>query len=249
MAKPMKSHCVKWTPEKIEAMWESYIADHNLTTGFYPTDFYKVVLRKIKRYLMPHMRCLDLGCGTGTFIKVFYRKGYRVTGVDISSRAIEHTRQALKQSGIVVPLFASALDRTPFEDKAFDIVFAFDVLEHSNYAYVINVLKEARRILSDRGIIITTMPYREKLSTVVCPDCLAVFHPMGHVQSFDKPKAAGILQQAEFDPRHICVFPDIFLYPDDSFTKIIMKQVIRMLFTRLLVKVRGHNLLCVGQKK
>ena len=110
MTDPMKLHRVQWTPEKTEALWGAYIADYDLTTGFYPADFYEVVLQNVRRYLKPYMRCLDMGCGTGTLVQLLCRKGYQITGVDISSRAIEHTRQTFEQNGVMARLFTCPLD-------------------------------------------------------------------------------------------------------------------------------------------
>lgn len=101
-----KRHDVKWTPEKSQAIWEAYICGHASTAGFFPADFYEIVIRKSRRYLKPQMQCLDVGCGTGTLVKLLARQGYNVTGIDITPGAIEHMCQSLKYDGFDIPLTA-----------------------------------------------------------------------------------------------------------------------------------------------
>jgi ubiquinone/menaquinone biosynthesis C-methylase UbiE len=86
-------------------------------------------------------RVLDLGCGKGRFARQVERAGYRVVGVDVSSRMLEQSRGLNRVK-------ASAR-RLPFDDSSFDAVFAIETLEHVRD--IAEVVREARRVLRPGG--------------------------------------------------------------------------------------------------
>jgi ubiquinone/menaquinone biosynthesis C-methylase UbiE len=93
---------------------------------------------------------LNIGCGTGGTIGVLERFG-TVDNVDISDDAIKYMKKhgydrLTKVDGIELP----------FKDKRYDILGAFDVLEHIDDH--IAALKEWRRVLKDDGAIVLTVP-------------------------------------------------------------------------------------------
>jgi len=62
---------------------------------------------------------LDIGCGTGRHAIELARLGYHVTGVDLSSRMLEHARGAAEVAGVNIELIhADATTYTP--DRRFD---------------------------------------------------------------------------------------------------------------------------------
>lgn len=58
----------------------------------------------ISRLLPPtdNPRLLDLGCGPGLYAERFCRKGYQVTGIDLSKRSIHHARQSAAKQGLEI---------------------------------------------------------------------------------------------------------------------------------------------------
>lgn len=66
---------------------------------------------------------IDFGCGTGALCSELYRRGFRVTGVDASSKMLEIAKR--KMNGEIVDFVrADLLEGTPFEDKSFDVSIA-----------------------------------------------------------------------------------------------------------------------------
>jgi SAM-dependent methyltransferase len=85
-------------------------------------SFMQSIVRNLKSPV-GGLRILDVGCGTGANLEMLSQYG-EAEGVDVSDDALEFCRRkGLKvQKGLAESL--------PFEDEAFDITTALDVVEH-----------------------------------------------------------------------------------------------------------------------
>ena len=73
-----------------------------------------------------------------------------LTGIDLSPRAIEHTRKRLKIYGFKSEVGEGDAEKLPFHDAKFDLVYSWGVLHHSpNTSEAIN---EVYRVLRPNGI-------------------------------------------------------------------------------------------------
>jgi SAM-dependent methyltransferase len=78
--------------------------------------------------LVPGARWLDLGCAYGYLVAEAAVGGFTAAGIDVSAYALQRAgRDAPAAAGRVLRGLA---DRLPFADASFDVVSAFDVLEH-----------------------------------------------------------------------------------------------------------------------
>jgi SAM-dependent methyltransferase len=66
---------------------------------------------------------LELGCGAAQWSIALHGRGARVVGLDLSTRQLEHARQAMNAARVEFPLVHSGAEATPFPDGSFDIVF------------------------------------------------------------------------------------------------------------------------------
>lgn len=106
----------------------------------------------IKQYT-ENKSVLDIGCGTGYGSKIIAEKSGEVLGIDLSGEAIKYCRDKYKGSNLTY-LQADALTFVP--NKKFDIVIAFQVIEHiKDLAGFINKL---RSIVKQGGKIIISTP-------------------------------------------------------------------------------------------
>ena len=66
---------------------------------------------------------LDFPCGSGRHSVELTRRGYRVTGVDLSSEFLEQARARAADAGVVVELRAGDMRRPQLGEEAFDGAF------------------------------------------------------------------------------------------------------------------------------
>ena len=66
---------------------------------------------------------LEVGCGAARWSMALARRGARATGVDLSFAQLAKARAVLGRSGVRVPIVRGSVERLPFGDSAFDLVF------------------------------------------------------------------------------------------------------------------------------
>src|ERR1044072_4860473 len=76
-------------------------------------------------------RVLEIGCGTGTDLLQFERGGAHVTGIDLTPRSIEISRQRFEVYGLKGGFAIGDAESLAFPDESFDVVYSFGVLHHT----------------------------------------------------------------------------------------------------------------------
>ena len=94
-------------------------------------------------------KVLEIGVGLGADHQQFAQAGAFLTGVDLTQRAIDHTRRRFQVLSLHSDLKTADAENLPFADGAFDIVYSWGVLHHSpNTAKAID---EVFRVLKPNG--------------------------------------------------------------------------------------------------
>lgn len=100
-------------------------------------------------------RVLDAGCGTGYGAAELAREAAFVAAIDFSFEALDHAR-----SHYPGPLHVQArCEALPFADHSFDVVTAFEVIEHLTEWD--KLLAEARRTLREDGLFLVSTPNKQ----------------------------------------------------------------------------------------
>ncbi len=142
-------------------------------------------------------RLLDIGCNYGFFLKAC-EPYFDTYGVDISRYAIKKASQNAAQSNLLLGDVNSGL---PYRDNTFDIVTAFDIVEHIlNYRFI---LKEIRRVLTDNGLFLLTTPNRWSMDSIIFGKYYWFKRDKTHVLLFSKDSLVKELSEAGFSGIHV----------------------------------------------
>ncbi len=100
---------------------------------------------------------LDAGCGVGYGSAELRKTGASVTGADVSGEAITWAREHFGAQGI--RFVEAPCESLPFEPESFDLVTAFEVIEHLERWQ--ELLTEANRVLKSGGVLLVSTPNRD----------------------------------------------------------------------------------------
>lgn len=143
-------------------------------------------------------RILDVGCGTGIMLNYLAQYG-QVEGIDISRRAIAFCR-----ARELTYIHLGDAQKLPFQNNSFDIVTAFDTLEHVKSDRL--ALKEFYRVLRPGGFILITVP---ALPLIWSSHDIAHRHFRRYNQSDIKKK----VEEAKLKPARITYINSLLFLP------------------------------------
>lgn len=92
---------------------------------------------------------LEIGVGLGADHQRFAKSKSRLHGIDLTDRAIEHTRRRLDLFGLHSELRVGDAENLPWPDNSFDIVYSWGVLHHSPNTK--EAIKQVWRVLRSGG--------------------------------------------------------------------------------------------------
>jgi ubiquinone/menaquinone biosynthesis C-methylase UbiE len=106
----------------------------------------------------PRGDVLDVGMGTGRLCAVLDRRGWRVSGVDLSPAMVAAARRRLPQ--LAERLVKGPIEQLPFDDESFDAVAATGVLEYATQDLAA-ALAELARVLGSQGAAVLSFPRQQ----------------------------------------------------------------------------------------
>lgn len=157
------------------------------TTTYYHTMPENVISKPLMRFVSKYAgkSILDLGCATGNYSVALKKNGYEVKGADVNSSYVE----IANKRGIETVLINNSV---PFQDKSFDTVICFEVIEH--VTNLDTLLHEAKR-LARKNVLITT-PNSEKVEDLIQTGLLFEhFAELDHKNFFTQKSLSDILQK------------------------------------------------------
>jgi SAM-dependent methyltransferase len=98
---------------------------------------------------------LELGCGAAQWSISLAGLGARPVGLDLSTRQLEHARDAMAEAGVEFPLVEASAEDVPLDDESFDVVFC----DHGafNFADPARLVPECARLLRPGGLLAFSM--------------------------------------------------------------------------------------------
>lgn len=147
----------------------------------------KLVLELIGDYPVDGKRVLDVGCGRGGTVHVLttFFNPAQVTGLDLSTKAIEFCRQAHKDPRI--SFHEGDAEHLPFADAAFDIVT--NVESSHSYPHIHHFYSQVHRVLAPNGCFL----YTDALSEQQVTTAIAYFKHIGLALERDRDVTNNVL--------------------------------------------------------
>ena len=104
------------------------------------------------------LKIIDVGCGTGRHSIELAKRGYQVTGIDLSISLLKKAEEKANKAGVKVDFFRHDARNLPFE-KQFDVAImlcegGFPLMETDEMNY--EILKNVSKSLKDRSKFIFT---------------------------------------------------------------------------------------------
>lgn len=95
------------------------------------------------------LKTLEIGVGLGSDHQQLAEAGADLFGIDLTERAINHTKRRFELNSLVSELQVGDAENLPFKDGMFDAVYSWGVLHHSPNTE--KAIREVHRILKSGG--------------------------------------------------------------------------------------------------
>jgi ubiquinone/menaquinone biosynthesis C-methylase UbiE len=163
------------------------------------TPVYEDALRCIG--LRPDMHVLDVGCGTGVFLRMCADRGATVSGLDAAPGLLELARERVPEADLRL----ADLQALPYDDGSFDVVTGFTSFFFADD--MVAALREAARV-ARRGapVVIQAFGRPEQCELEAVKLAVAAHRPGGTEEQYWRPgivdeiaTAAGLRIERSFD--------------------------------------------------
>jgi len=113
--------------------------------------YYKREIGRLSHNFQPGSNVLEIGFGNGSFLKFAVKNQWRITGLEMNEKLVE----AAHENGYDA-LHANNL--TPIKSSSYDLIVAFDVLEHIAQDELLIFLDDVKRCLKPGGFFLARFP-------------------------------------------------------------------------------------------
>jgi 2-polyprenyl-3-methyl-5-hydroxy-6-metoxy-1,4-benzoquinol methylase len=156
-------------------------------------NFQQNRLKLIQPYLKKGKRLLEIGCSAGMFLYNVRDKVSEAVGMDFD---LDSAAFARKKCGCEI--YSDKLTETPLKEKSFDIICAFQVLEHVKSP--VEFLSEVKKYLKDDGILFLEVPNVQDalISTYKLDYHFQFYFHSAHLYYYSRKALNLILKKAGF---------------------------------------------------
>jgi SAM-dependent methyltransferase len=138
------SHIEEW-----DLYWRSRSPRRVAIEAIRQLYFARLFTREVTALARPGTRVLEVGSGSGTYLRRLERLGYLTHGVDLSPEAIRYSR-ARGVSHVV----RGDIHSLPFQDKSFEVAYNQGVMEHFDDREFRVILREMKRVARRVAVIV-----------------------------------------------------------------------------------------------
>lgn len=182
---PTLDHMIEINEETVHPFFSACLEDEeSYRTYFEPK------LDALQR-VQPRGRLLDVGCGAGFFLDAARKRGYDVSGVDLSPVPAAHARDSLGLDVTVDSLYGLEAPAATF-----DAVTIFQTIEHDPNPDAL--CAELYRIVKPGGVLMVTTPAADGFVARVMGRRWFGYRNVEHVSFFSQDSLRHALEEAGF---------------------------------------------------
>lgn len=156
---------------RIRAYWDRFLHDQEMSQapvgssqwfadlGAYRFDKLDYLPKVVDFRAFAGRDVLEVGCGIGLDLARFAQGGARVTGIDLSPRAVQLARTYLQQQGLTGQVQEMNGEAMAFPEARFDVVYAHGVVQYTDDPQ--HLVAEIHRVLRPGGTAIFMLYHRD----------------------------------------------------------------------------------------
>lgn len=182
--------------------YEYHQANHAVSHGYL-----KPVIDPLIASLPPGATVLDLGCGNGSFLSLFRKRGWHLHGTDFSPSGIAVARQNFPEIDFTLADATAPSGDLLNRVGQFDLILSTEVIEHVYDPR--GFLRTALELLKPGGLLIVTTPYHGYLKNLVLAltgkmdTHFTVLWAHGHIKFWSVATLTKALTEAGFHDVHM----------------------------------------------
>ena len=155
---------------------------------------YDYTLNVLKQFRHDIVSILDVGSGTGAFVKAAAEKGFKVKGLEVNKDMIGRAQeQGIEMDNVTLSQLKEA-------NSQFDLVTSWFVLEHVPYPG--KFIEEMGAVLKADGLLFVGVPNIDALSTRLSFSDGTTFSGNSHINFFNIDSLTNLLEQKGFTLLH-----------------------------------------------
>jgi ubiquinone/menaquinone biosynthesis C-methylase UbiE len=139
----VKSKAWNWKIVKVAARWKEPAAE-----SYWLLDRWEKQGKK---------DFLDLGAGLGRHSIQFAKKGFRVSGLDLSSDSVAMANNWAKNEALKIDFTAGDMLSLPYKDASFDCLLSYFSMSHTDTQGMRKIASEIYRVLRKNGEFYVTL--------------------------------------------------------------------------------------------
>lgn len=136
---------------------------------------------------------LEIGSGGGYAIDHINKTKNIYIPMDIPIINLEGIKSRTEKT--IFPISGDAY-KLPFKDNCFNAIIVSEVLEHLEDP--LTALNEMSRVLIKKGLLVISVPYKEKISYQICVHCNKPTPTHAHFHSFDEKIMFNFINHTDF---------------------------------------------------
>ncbi|MEK6303082.1 MAG: class I SAM-dependent methyltransferase [Acidobacteriota bacterium] len=173
---------------ELREYYDEYYDGENLAFSPITDRRFGELLRSFESYRQSH-NILDVGCGSGHFLKVAIEMRWTGYGTEIASSAFDQL------SKLGIKSFCGKLESANYAAEFFDVVYCSEVIEHLPDPTAL--LREIARVVRPGGLLYLTTPNFNSLSRRLLGSKWRVIGKE-HICYFTPASLAGAIREAGF---------------------------------------------------